>query len=196
MTAYLGTAELRTYLGMGTSSGTADDALLGSLIVAAQTGIETYCRRTFAATAATQYFSQFTVQQTDGYLIHLDDDLYGVSQLVNGNGATIPAGSYWLEPRNEGPPYAAIRLKSSQVWTWNTDGEISIAGTVGYSLTPPHDIVMATKRWAAQMYRGKDAANQFANVTAFAEAGQMIIEKGMPADVETLIKPYRRSQYG
>lgn len=192
--AYIGTLSLKEYLGIGTAT-TTDDSLLGSLVTAAQGAIETYCRRKFESTNATRYYNQQDARIV-GDKLYLDADLIAVQTLVNGNASTIVAASFWLLPRNEGTAYSIIRLKSSEVWTFNTDSEITVAGTWGYSATAPADIVQATKRMAAYYYRSKDAANQFSNVTGFVESGQLTIEKGIPTDVEVLLKPYRRSQYG
>lgn len=188
--AYLGTTELKLYLGIGTAT-TTDDALLASLISAARGAVDAYCRRTFEATVQTRTYGMYDARVM-GQKLYLDYDLQSVTQLVNGNEATIGGTGYWLGPQNYAP-YGMIRLKTSFVWVWNTDGMISVTGTWGCATTAPDDIVQATKRLAGYFYRGKDS--QTWDVTAFTEAGQLTIPKGLPADVEQLLRPYRRSQY-
>jgi hypothetical protein len=109
--------------------------------------------------------------------------------LTNGDGQVIPVGSVWLEPRDEGPPYRIIRLMSSYVYTWNIDSDVIIAGTWGYSLQPPDDIVQAVVRTAAYYFRQKDVG--LTDVSGSPEAGETTFMSGLPNDVRWLLSPYR-----
>jgi hypothetical protein len=182
--AYITSAELKTYGGV---SGSGDDTLLAALISAAQKAIDAHCHRSFEETSATRYYA--TTDRRRGQGLCLDADLLTVTTLTNGESSVIPSTGYWLEPRNE-PPYQMIRLKSSYVWNFNTDGEISVAGTWGWSATAPDDIKQATKRLATYFYKQKDA--QVFDVTAMPDAGVITVPQGIPKDVLLLLEPYRR----
>ena len=183
MKAYATAAELKTYLGVSASS---DDALLTDLLARATRAVETYTLRTFDAAAGTRYYDATAV---DGDTLLLDSDLHSAISVTNGRGQVIT--QYWLLPRNA-PPYHALKLKSGSAYSWSfaTDGEIEVYGLWGYSADPPDDIVHATLRLAAYYYRQKDA--QVFDVTALPEEGQIVIPKGLPADVKQLLGPYRR----
>ena len=68
--AYCGVDELKEYLGV---TGTADDAMLLTLLAAAQHTIDSYCARTFEAAADTvrTFDSQ---RDVDGYTLTVDSD--------------------------------------------------------------------------------------------------------------------------
>jgi len=199
--SYASLTLLKSYLGI---SVTTDDTLLTNLLTRAQQAIDSHCHRTFEARTETRYYRQEAVAIEDAFgydithevlnpvsdVLYLDDDLLSVTTLTNGDGTTIPSSGYWLEPRNDGPPYWYIRLKSAYSWEFDTDGEISVAGTWGYATTAPDDIVHAAIRLAAYYYRQKDA--QVFDVTAMPDVGVVTIPQGMPADVKLVLQPYVR----
>lgn len=188
---YLGTTDLKLYLSI---SGTVDDALLQGCINRAGSAIDAYCRRSFEATHGTRYYGQF-YERRAGTVLFLDNDCLGISTLVNGDGATIPSGAtagYWLEPRNR-QPYYAIRLKSSYVWTFNTDSEIVVGGTWGYSATVIPDVQQAALRYSAYVYHLR--SHQGYDTVISADLGVVTVPEGMPKDVVQLLSPYRRSEY-
>lgn len=202
MGRYLGTAELQAYLwgttgtvalGGGTITAT-QQALMGSAINEAESAIDSHCRRSFLGTAGTQYYSRYSGGQVVGPALYLDNDLFSLTSVTNGDGQTIPVGSVWLEPRNEGPPYRIVRLKSSYVWTWNTDSDLAIAGIWGYGTVPPADIVGATKELAAYLYRLRDIGP--GGVTGFQEGGQVTYPPGMPDTVKIILEKYRSRSGG
>ena len=182
--AYATETSLKLYLGITV---TTDDALLTNLLNAATAAIETYTHRCFAAITETRYFDEDDV---DGDVLTLDDDLYSVTSIVNGEGNTVTA--YWLLPRNAGPPYWQIKLKEGSAYDWDfdTDDEIDVTGRWGYSLTPPGDIEHACIRLAAYYYRQKDA--QVFDVTAQPDQGILTIPQGIPKDVKVILDPYRK----
>lgn len=194
MGRYIGTTELRTYLSTDDSLGTQENGLLDACINRAESAIDTYTRRSFATVQGTHYFSRHIAKIAPGQALYLDDDLFALGSVVNANGQHIPNGSVWLEPRNEGPPYRIVRLKSSYVWTFNTDTEIEVSGGWGFSGTAPNDIKQAAIRYAAYLYRQKDTGP--GDVAGFPEGGQVQVKQGMPADVRYLINPYRSKTGG
>ena len=185
--------DLRQYLSSNGQLGTVDDGLLTDSLIAAERSIDDYTRRRFVATPGTVYYSRHTA--TSRYdALYLDDDLYRMTNLVNGDGAVIPLGSVWLEPRNEGPPFRIIRLYSSYVWTWNTDSEVIISGSFGYSDRAPEAIRQATREYAAYLYRLKDSGPT--DVAGFPEGGQVQQPKGIPEHVRRKLEPYRSRSGG
>lgn len=184
--AYATIASLKSYINV---TGSGDDALLGNLLDRATKAIESYCRRVFEAATASRYYD---VTCIDGELLYLDDDLYSVTELLNGDAdaTEITSSYYWLLPRNEGPPYSQIKLKSSKSWDFTTDGEITVTGTWGYSTTPPDDIEHACLRLAAYYYKQRDA--QVFDVTAQPQQGLITVPKGIPEDVRQILDKYVR----
>jgi len=168
---------------------------LQEAIEAAQAYIENQTNRVFEAATATRYYDRSALDRWDSRLLNLyGDDLLTVTTLTNGDssGTTISSSNYWLVPRNEGPPYHGILLKTdvSDYWQWDTDCWVSVAGTWGYSATPPDDIRRATAILAAYFYRQKDA--QMFETTAIVESGAIAIPQGIPATVDRIIGRYKR----
>jgi hypothetical protein len=187
--AYINWANVKQYLDI---TGTSDDALGAALVARAQAGIEQHCKRRFEAVTATRYFD---VPEDD--TLWLDEDLLSITTLTNGDSIVIAAASYVLLPKNILPKYA-IKLKenTSTVWEGSTTTDyqvISVAGTWGYSTTPPADIVMAAVRWAAWLYRQRDGAF---GQTARPEIGLIETPLALPVDVERLLRPYKRWRVG
>lgn len=180
-------SDLRAHIKI---AGTADDTLLSFYINAAQDAIETHTRRTFDAgtTTATRYYPNDTYT-FNGQRLYLDTDLLSVSELVNGDGGTISASDYWLQPRNT-PPYAIIELKTNEVWSFNTDGEVAVTGVWGYSGTAPYDVQDACRELATYYYRVR-SSSVFETVGS-PDGPSMPLPRGLPKNVADLLNPYRR----
>lgn len=160
----------------------------------AESAITDYTRRQFAGTAGSVYINRYSQRLVQDQALFLQQDLHTLISVTNGDTAAIPVGSVWLEPRNSGPPYRLIRLKSSYVFTWNTDSDVIIAGTFGFSTVPPAAIVRACVELAAYNYRAKDfSPTQTAGMDA---AGEIIYPKGMPDFILDKLKPYRSRSGG
>ena len=187
--AYAQLADLKRELGIPDNS-TGDDPLLQQKITDAQSAIDTFCRRSFEATTATRYYSRF-YDGLRGYALYLESDLLTVTALTNGNDQVIPVdgSGYWLEPRNS-PPYNIIRLKSSYVWIFNVDGEITVTGTWGYSATAPGAIVEACLKLAKYYYRLKDTNTL--DMVATPELAGYKLPRGLPQDVYDMLVPFKR----
>ena len=187
--------DLRDYLSSSGNLGTAEDGLLTDCLLAAERAIEDYTRRRFGTTAGTIYYSRFTAN-VSGAALYTDEDIYAIrgGTVWNGDGQAIPAGSIWLEPRNEGPPYRVLRLYSTYVWTWNTDSEIAIPAAIGFSDRAPEAIRQATREYAAFLYRAKDQGP--GDVAGFEEGGIVQQPKGMPESVRRKLEPYRSRSGG
>lgn len=187
--AYTTAANLKVYLGI---ADVADDALLTTLIAAAQAFIDAYTGRTFEATAD-------SVRKHDAYrdvkgpVLWLADDCSAITSITNGDGATVAANKYVTEPRNSTPIYAVRLLSSAGVgWVAGTDPEnaISVTGKWAWSATAPADIVQACTRLAAFMYRQKD--NMGEGDRALIAGGGTVLPVALPSDVKAMLAPYRR----
>lgn len=186
--------DVKNYLGI---SGDGDNELLGFLISRAQKAIESKTDRIFEdpGADATRYFTVGV--DTDGLALYFDQDIYKIttvkSNADNASPTTIASTDYITMPRNRKPYYGIkILTSSNEHWEYTDDPEngIQIIGRWAYSESPPDDIVQACVRFAAYLYRQKDA--QVFDVTAIPEAGVITIPQGIPADVKLLIDPYIR----
>jgi hypothetical protein len=176
---YCSPSDLKLQLGSTTD---ASAELMADIIRRSMTAIDQYCHRTFEAVSATRTYNRLWDRLLPPWRLYLDHDVLSVSGLINGNGQVIPTDGtgFWLQPRND-PPYSIIQLKSSYVWTFNTDGEIQVTGMFGSSLTAPADIKQACIRLAAYFYELR-RSNVF-DVTLVPGMGQITIPKGTPIDV-------------
>ena len=186
---YTTNTAVKTLLGITAAT---DDALITTLIARAQAWIESLCDQIFEAAAdSTRKFD--AIRDVDGAVLYLDYPLAAITSITNGDGVVVASTEYVTEPRNR-TPYHRIRLLSSKnkYWTYTTDPEdaIVIVGKWAFATAAPYDIVQATERLAAYMYRQKDS--QVFDVTADAETGAVTIPKGMPPDVKQILMPYRR----
>ena len=189
--AYCGVDELKEYLGIESAT---DEPMLLTFLATAQRTIDSYCARTFEATADTvrTFDSQ---RDVDGYTLTVDSDLCAITSIVNGDGTTISNSHYVTEPRNE-TPYYAIRLKASagKVWTSTVSGDsenaITITGKWAYSTSAPSDIAHVCKRLAAYIYRQKDNAGDLDR--AVIAGNSTILPAQIPSDIKLMLAPYRR----
>jgi len=192
--AYCTLAQVRSYVGIG-STEIADDVLIAALIVRAQQAIDTYCDRTFEASAdSTRYFD--VGADTEGRTLWLDEDLCAITTVTNGDSSStvITSSQYTTIPRNT-TPYHGIRIlaSSAKVWEYQTDpeGALSVAGKWAYSTTAPADITHACIRLTAFLYRQKDT-NVDADRPILTDAGVTIMPASLPNDVRQMLNPYRR----
>ena len=192
MGRYLGTLQLLYYAyGSGSIADGTQQYLLNQAIDNAETAIDDYTRRNFVGTAGTSSYSRFDqwrVREGGAFYVHAD--LHTLLGVQLGNSQDIPLGSIWLEPRNAGPPYRIVRLKSAYVYQWNTDQDMLVWGTWGFSTAAPADIVQATLRAAKYFYTLKDQSG-FSEVTGFDQAGVQPVPSGLPSDVRYMLSPYR-----
>lgn len=194
MSNYASLQALLDYLSPTGALGTYNDGLLQDSLDQAESVINDYTRRNFAGTAGTIYVNRYSQRLAQNQAMYLQNDLFSLTGLVNGDGQTIPVGSVWLEPRNAGPPYRLVRLMSSYVFTWNTDSDIVISGTFGFSTVPPAAISRATVRLAAWIFRLKDVG--IGDVAGMSDSGEVMYPKGMPDDIKQQLAPYRSKTGG
>lgn len=187
--AYALLTDLRAYLGV---DGTTDDDLLRDCLTRATAAIDTYTGRTFACTSATTKYHD-AIHGTCGATLFLDGDCCQITSVVNGDGETISSTYYVTKPLNE-TPYYAIKLKGSSgyVWTYDDDPDdaIAVTGYWSWSRVAPDDVVQACLRYAAWLYRMKDAA--VFDGSYIPEQGTINVQPGLPKDVVQLIDHYRK----
>lgn len=190
--AYVSVSQVKGWLDLNTS---ADDALLGDLVGRAQGIIERYTSRVFEVTEdSTKYFDAVEDVEDEGAgrVLYLGySDLCAITSITNGDGSAVTA--YVPQPART-TPYYAIKLKeSADSWTYNGDPEnaIAIVGRWGYSITPPDDIMQATIRLAAWMYRQRDTGAD-ADMTSITAQGVVVQPSAMPRDVMQMLNPYRK----
>lgn len=151
-TPYVTFAEYRAYMDAETKGRPAGYTEAGvdfvtGLLTAATEFIERETERTFSAVTRSRFYGPRAVSIYDFSVLNLDADLLEVTTLTNGDGTTIPAGGFRLQPRNA-TRFDVIELKSAYRWTFDTDGEVEVAGKWGYSLTPGADVKRVVCRLA------------------------------------------------
>lgn len=190
MADYCTAAQVKT-AGRLNITGTSYDTELAALVTAASRWIDRstwQLDNAFAASGtSSRYYRGDAVERAR---LWLDAPILTVSTLTNGDGATIDSGDYWLMPRNNGY-FWYIDLKSTASgWTFTTDGEITVAGTWGFSTTVPDPIREATAMLAGWMFKRYQAALQ--DNAASPELGQLVYGEAIPKQVLALIAPYKR----
>lgn len=188
---YASLDKVKLYLGINTTD---DDALLTSLIARAQKIIESRTGRVFeSSTQEVRYFDGILDVSDNGRILYLDKDLCAIDWIKNGDGTTLKSADYVTIPQS--PPFYEIALlvSSGVVFMYQTDPEraISIRGNWAYSLTPPADIVHATIRLTAWLYRQKDTSADIDRPLITGD-GVTIMPGHLPRDIIDILMYYRR----
>lgn len=178
--------ELRQSLGLGSEPG--DDTLLARFAAEATTIVEQATGKTWQARAdTTRTFD--ARQDVDGRTLHLRADVASVTSVVNGNGQPIAASEYVLMPV-DGPPYRHVTLKysSAVVWTWSgsPEGAISVTGRWASAVTPPDDIVAATRSIAAWLYKRREQPLDFDRAVV-SQTGETVLPPDLPPDARAIL---------
>lgn len=186
MTPYATLAELTAYLDISVPD---DDVLLEMLLNNATAMVDAQTGRTFAASEDdTRYFGSEAIR---GMALWLDDDLCAVTSIVNGDGTIIPPTAYRTIPRNQTPWYALeLRMTAACAWDAQTD-DIAITGKWAYSVRPPADIVQATLRLAAWLYRQRENSSGDLD-RALVVGNATVLPARLPSDITQLLMRYRR----
>lgn len=179
-----------------------DDTVLERIIEDVSRRIDGHCaRQFFVSGSAARYYS---VPEDGARELWLDDDLYGLTSITNGDGAAVASGQYYLWPRNAAAKAVIILAEAgSTAWepdaSGNTEAVITVSGSWGYVDRAGTDaravrIVGATRRaavlWAVDEYKNRfGAASQVTTVTA---ARALLSQDGVPAAVANILEPYRR----
>jgi hypothetical protein len=184
--AYTDFTALKVYLKIPVAT-SADDALLTALIARAQAAIDNFCRQTFEAAAdSTRYFDP--TRDVNGRTLYLDAPLAAITTVTNGNSVVVTSSQYIAEPRNT-TPWNSLVLKTNAgiAWTYTGTPEnaISILGRWAYSTSAPADIVQATTRLAAYLFRQRDNAVDLDRAVIAGNA--TILPAQLPRDIETFL---------
>ena len=195
--SYLTASDLKTYLGISSSS---EDGLLTALIAQAQAYLEAQTGRVFEASAdATRRFDAVADVLEDEagrrLTLWLGEDLCAVTSVTNGDGTTVTSSQYVTEPRGE-TPYWGLRLKSnaSVAWTYSDTPEdaISITGRWAFSTSAPADVVMACRDLAAWLYRRRGQEGASLDAPQVSPSGVMLFPAKLPETVKMTIQKYQR----
>lgn len=134
----------------------------------------------------TRYFDACAVC---GPTLRLDVPLLTVSSITNGDTTAVTSGMYRLFPRNTDRKYE-IHMLSGYSWQFVTDGEISVTGKFGYSLTVPPQVRETAIIYAGWLFKRYQAALQ--DATASADFGQLVMrDSAMPKQAVELMADVR-----
>lgn len=181
MTDYCSPANVLDYLDLSTG----DSVAIARKITAASRAFDKATGRTFGASVDSSR-TYYVERDVEDYTLYFDQPFSSITSITNGDGDTVTASNYILEPRDI--PYFKARMKptSTQYWTNGTDYTgIVVTGVVGYPLTD--DIRQAITVWAAFLYRQKD--NPLIDITAI-EAGAVIQTPNRPKYTQSIINLY------
>jgi hypothetical protein len=173
--SYVTVADLRVYAGFDSEE---DDTILDVMVAAASETIDRYCGRTFKAATANHTFRR---DAFDGSMLWLHPfELADVADAITGS-PTV----YYLPDQL---PYDRLVLDDGDTvgWTYPT----IVTGPWGYSLSPDGTIVECTLRLAKWLYGMREGTpNDNPIVTP---QGIVLVPNKLPADVVSLLAPYRK----
>lgn len=171
----------------------ADDTYIKVLLDAAISYVETQTDRVYEvpATGTARMFD--ALADVSERRLWLDTDLYTLQSVTNGDGTSVALSDIQTHPLNA-TPITALQLKSGSGVTWtysgSHEGAISVTGLWAFSETPPHQIKHAILVLAKYMYRQSSNDNLDRPVQSL--DGTTLLPAALPADVEKIIKRYKR----
>lgn len=182
---YATITELRQYLDI---SSTSDDALLTALLARATALIDRHTGITFQAPADTvRYVAPHYAHNETLWLPPRWMLAQPATTVVTPAGASVPPAALRYYPPE--PPYVALRIiDTSYSWRDGTE-DIVITGRWAWSVSPPADIVHATIRLAAWLYRQRSASGEGDRPTV-ADGGLVVLPMRLPRDIEQVLAPY------
>lgn len=195
---YATLAEVKTIQGIGDTD---DDVSLERAIEAASRAIDAFCLRRFYTATETRHFtpsSQHRVWITgmadliSVTTLKTDDDADGTFE------TTWAATDFRLWPYNaalDGRPYLAVVAAPQGNYLFpNVERGVEIAGSFGWPTVEPTAIKQACVLQAARFFkRTKEAPFGIAVVPMADGTGMRLLNK-LDADVELLVKPYRKAR--
>ena len=194
--AYTTNTAVKEYLKTTAST---DDTLLTTLIARAQAIIDAICNRTFEASANTVRYFDAELDVYGRTLRFFRDgvgkELASINSVTNGDSAVLTSSHYVTEPA-DAPYYGLTLFRLGTVdWTYTTNPEnaIAISGKWAYSESAPADIVHATVRLAAWLYKQKDSAADLDRPVVSPE-GVLMTPINLPNDVKAMLRKYVRRQ--
>ena len=196
--AYTTTAIAKVYLGLTSA---ADDTLIGTLIVRAQAMIDSFCHRTFEASGdTTKYFDMRADTGEDRRRLYFSEGLelaQSPTTVTNGDTTVMTLNTdFVVLPANDAPFYGLELLWGGVMnWVQTSSGSsqraISVLGRWAYSVSAPGDIVAATIRLVAFLYRQRETSADFDRPVSVAD-GVVLLPGRLPADLAAILLPYQR----
>lgn len=165
--------------------------MINALILSASRIINQHCRRVFAVddeTIRTFRRSRRYDDSFNGPQLLLDEDLAEDASLIQDPDDLTWAPTVFYREENR-PPFWAIELEQD---AWPQ--VVKITGYWGYSRTPPPDIEFACLRLVKWLYDLRDTTE--GQVAVVTPEGRVLLPRGIPSDISTILDPYRRAQVG
>lgn len=205
--AYATLEELKSELDLTYEN--TDDNLLQRKLDEAQGIIEQVCHRRFEAGEDETRLIDWSEETVDGRTLYLPEDLCQITEVVNGDGETVPFTAFVTEPRlrtvgggvialPDSPkswPWYALTLKASSTlaWTYDTDPEeaISVTGRWAFSVTAPAIIKGVTLALTDWLYHRKDNPQNWEESDVSPE-GVLLLMSDLPADIQRRLMPFVR----
>jgi len=194
--AYISTADLKSYMNITASS---DDTQIGNAVTRAQAMVDSVTHRTFEAAADTTrtytpLLLNYNGDLMDNDTIYLSADLFSLTSITNGDGNSVSLNDIVLLPSNVKPAYG-IKIKRGVNLAWNyvtsPENAISVTGKFAYSQTAPADVVAATLRIAAYLYRQREGTPDSDRAILSAD-GMVLAAPQIPKDVMSILRTYVR----
>jgi hypothetical protein len=160
----------------------ADDDMLSAMIESASSIIEHYTQRRFEVADETdQVFTRNHrfPNRFDGNF------LYFYEELADEASAITDSPTVHYIPEN-GPPFYGMIIAEGN-WAYP---EVTVTGYWGYSKVAPPDIEQACLRLSKWLYDQRDTTP--GNSAVITPEGQVLLPQGLPYDVITILKPYRK----
>jgi len=181
--AYTTLSAFKSFAGFDADEGDDDDDMLNAMIASATTIINNYTGRVFEVEAETdQDFTTLRGMETNRFS---GNKLYFYEELADEASAITDSPTVSYIPEN-GPPYYGMYMTAGS-WAYPT---VTVTGYWGYSKTPPPAIEQACLRLALWLYNQKDITAS--NSAVITPEGQVLLPSGLPNDVVTMLKPYKK----
>lgn len=192
MSSYATLDQLKRYLDIDLSS--EDDGLMQFFLDAGKTHIDSYTHRAFSVDFVTaKAFYGGELSDCGSFLYWWNEDLAELQDVVWEHCNSTDCHKFLTAPRRN-PPFYGVEFCeplhfSSCGCGKNCSNQINVFGKWGYSVTPPHDIVMANLRLAAWLYRQKDSSVDISSVVSSAN-GVLVLPSRVANDVYQYLSPY------
>lgn len=178
--SYVDATELREYL---RNKVVADEVEIAAAQLAAESGIDDYCQRSFIVGAGT---STKTYTGTGGTVLDVHDFYTTTGLQVVNEGGTLTASDYlvggWEDTTARTWPYTRILRVDGTAWE-----DVSVTAKWGWESLPP-EVPSATKLLVRDLLLARDMAFGIVQVGEFS---RRIAENGV---VELLLNPLRRPE--
>lgn len=184
--AYASLADLKQYAGIDNAT---NDVLLTDLLERATQMCRSYTRQEFAATVEIKAYmrDEPRVEIVGNTLTLWDESILDLTSVTFDDGTELEEGDFRLLPLRHDRHFK-VMLLGGQSWRGDV---FELKGYFGYSKEPPADIVHSIVRYAHHLYKQKDSAIDADRPTVSPE-GLIMLPAGIPEDVTTVWKNYRR----